>query len=77
MATEKTLSIIKPDGVEKNVIGEILARFEKAGLTIKALEMTHLDKERAGNFYNVHRERPFFGRPRRVYVLRTRRRLCA
>ena len=60
MAVEQTLSIIKPDGVEKNLIGEIYSRFEKAGLTIVAARMLHLTKEQAGEFYAVHQERPFF-----------------
>lgn len=57
---EQTLSIIKPDAVEKNHIGDIIARFEKAGLRIGAIKMVKLSKEEAGKFYNVHRERPFF-----------------
>ncbi|HEB59332.1 MAG TPA: nucleoside-diphosphate kinase [Gammaproteobacteria bacterium] len=61
MATERTLSIIKPDAVAKNVIGEIIARFEKAGLRVVAARMLHLTAEQAGEFYAVHRERPFFG----------------
>ena len=61
MATERTISIIKPDAVAKNVIGEIYARFEKAGLRIVAAKMMHLSKERAGAFYAVHKERPFYG----------------
>jgi len=61
MATERTFSIIKPDAVAKNVIGEIYARFEKAGLRIIAARMLHLSKEQAEGFYAVHRERPFFG----------------
>ena len=60
MAVEQTLSIIKPDGVEKNLIGEILRRFEAAGLAIVAARMLHLDRERAEGFYAVHRERAFF-----------------
>ena len=60
MATEQTLSIIKPDAVAKNVIGEIYSRFEKAGLKIVAAKMMHLSKERAGEFYAEHKERPFF-----------------
>jgi len=60
MAVEQTLSIIKPDGVEKNLIGEIYSRFEKAGLNIVAARMMHLTKEQAEGFYAVHRERPFF-----------------
>ena len=60
MANEKTLSIIKPDAVGKNCIGEILARFEKAGLKIVAAKMEHLSKEKAEGFYAVHKERPFF-----------------
>jgi len=60
MAVEQTLSIIKPDGVEKNLIGEIYSRFEKAGLRIVAARMLQLTKEQAEGFYAVHRERPFF-----------------
>jgi nucleoside-diphosphate kinase len=60
MAVERTLSIIKPDAVKKNVIGQILARFEKAGLRIIAARMTHLSRREAEGFYAVHRERPFF-----------------
>ena len=61
MALERTLSIIKPDAVAKNVIGEIYSRFEKAGLKIVASKMKHLSKQEAEGFYAVHRERPFFG----------------
>ncbi len=60
MAVEQTLSIIKPDGVQKNLIGEIYSRFEKAGLEIVAARMMHLTKEQAQGFYGVHKERPFF-----------------
>ena len=60
MAQERTLSIIKPDAVKKNVIGQILARFEKAGLRIVAARMTHLSRAEAEGFYAVHRQRPFF-----------------
>ncbi|MBF0110298.1 MAG: nucleoside-diphosphate kinase [Magnetococcales bacterium] len=60
MAVERTLSMIKPDGVAKNVIGEIYARFEKAGLRIVAAKMLHLTRERAGEFYEVHRGKKFF-----------------
>ncbi|MFA5530535.1 MAG: nucleoside-diphosphate kinase [Thiohalomonadaceae bacterium] len=60
MAIERTLSIIKPDAVAKNVIGEIYARFEKAGLKIVAAKMKHLSKAEAEGFYAVHKERPFF-----------------
>ena len=60
MAVEHTLSIIKPDGVEKNLIGEIYSRFEKAGLQIVAARMLQLTKEQAEGFYAVHKERPFF-----------------
>lgn len=58
--TERTLSIIKPDAVAKNVIGEIYARFEKAGLKIVAAKMLHLTRVQAEGFYAVHKERPFF-----------------
>jgi nucleoside-diphosphate kinase len=61
MALERTLSIIKPDAVAKNVIGEIYSRFEKAGLKVIAAKMKHLSRREAEGFYAVHRERPFFG----------------
>lgn len=61
MATERTLSIIKPDAVAKNAIGEIIARFEKNGLKVVAGKMLHLSKKEAEGFYAVHRERGFFG----------------
>ena len=60
MAVERTLSIIKPDAVAKNVIGQIYARFEKAGLKIIAARMAHLSRQDAEGFYAVHRGRPFF-----------------
>ena len=60
MAVEQTLSIIKPDGVQKNLIGEIYKRFEAAGLEIVAAKMKHLTERDAQGFYAVHRERPFF-----------------
>src|SRR5512147_2013360 len=60
MAVEKTLSIIKPDAVKKNAIGQIIARFEGAGLKVCAARMMHLSREQAEGFYAVHRERPFF-----------------
>jgi nucleoside-diphosphate kinase len=60
MSIEQTLSIIKPDGVQKNLIGEIHNRFEKAGLQVVAAKMMHLTKEQAEGFYSVHSERPFF-----------------
>jgi len=60
MAVERTLSIVKPDAVGKNVIGEIYSRFEKAGLKVVAAKMIHMDDEKAGGFYAEHKERPFF-----------------
>ncbi len=60
MATERTLSIIKPDAIAKNVIGEIYSRFEKAGLQIIAAKMLHLSQAQAEGFYAIHKERPFF-----------------
>lgn len=61
MSQERTISIIKPDAVAKNVIGEIYSRFEKAGLKIVAAKMMQLSEEKAGEFYAVHKERPFYG----------------
>lgn len=61
MAVERTLSIIKPDAVARNVIGQILSRFENAGLKIVAARMMWLSRQQAEGFYAVHRERPFFG----------------
>ena len=60
MALERTLSIIKPDAVKKNVIGQVLARFEAAGLRVVAARMMHLSRAEAEGFYAVHRSRPFF-----------------
>jgi len=60
MSIEQTLSIVKPDGVEKNLIGECFRRFEKAGLKIVAAKMIHMDRPQAEGFYAVHKERPFF-----------------
>ena len=60
MAVEQTLSIIKPDGVSKNLIGEIYGRFEGAGLEIVAAKMMHMTKDQAQGFYAVHKERPFY-----------------
>lgn len=58
---EKTLSIIKPDGVRKNIIGEVIKRFEANGLRVAAVKMAHLSRKEAEGFYAVHKERPFFG----------------
>ena len=60
MSVERTISIIKPDAVAKNVIGDIYNRFEKGGLRIVAARMLHLSREQAGEFYAVHKERPFY-----------------
>ncbi|HKU16368.1 MAG TPA: nucleoside-diphosphate kinase, partial [Steroidobacteraceae bacterium] len=60
MALERTLSIVKPDGVQKNVIGNVYGRFEQAGLRIIAARMMQLTQSQAEGFYAVHRERPFF-----------------
>lgn len=60
MAVERTLSIVKPDGVQKNLIGEVYRRFEQGGLQIVAAKMLHLTREQAEGFYAVHRERPFY-----------------
>ena len=60
MSVEQTLSIIKPDGVQKNLLGEIYSRFEKAGLQIVAAKMLHLTQADAEGFYAVHKERPFY-----------------
>ncbi len=61
MAIERTFSIVKPDGVQKNLIGEVYRRFEQAGLQIVAARMLHLTREQAEGFYAVHKERPFYG----------------
>ena len=61
MALEQTFSIIKPDGVRRNLVGKILSRFEEKGLRIVATKMIHMSKSQAEGFYSVHRERPFFG----------------
>jgi len=60
MAIEQTLSIIKPDAVSRNLIGRIYSRFEDAGLSIIAARMLRLDRKKAGEFYQVHRDRPFY-----------------
>jgi nucleoside-diphosphate kinase len=60
MAVERTLSIVKPDGVSRNLIGDVYARFERAGLRIIGARMMHLTRSEAEGFYAVHRERPFF-----------------
>jgi len=60
MALERTLSIVKPDGVSRNLIGDVYHRFERAGLSVVAARMMHLTRHQAEGFYAVHRERPFF-----------------
>ncbi len=60
MATEQTLSMIKPDGVKRGLVGEVIGRFEKHGLKIKAMKMLHLTLAQARVFYAVHKERPFY-----------------
>ncbi len=60
MANEQTLSMIKPDGVKRGLIGEVIGRFERAGLKIRAMKMVHLSLEQARAFYAVHKERPFY-----------------
>jgi len=60
MPRERTLSLIKPDGVARGLIGEVISRLEKAGLKIRAMKMVHLTKEQAQNFYAVHKDRPFY-----------------
>ena len=72
MAVERTLSIIKPDAVAKNVIGEIYARFEKAGLKVIAARMIHLSRNDAEGFYAVHKARPVLQGPGGVHDLRAR-----
>mgnify|MGYP001569791965 FL=1 len=57
---QRTLSIVKPDGVNKNLIGEVIRRFEKTGIRLIALKMMHITKKQAEGFYAVHRQRPFF-----------------
>lgn len=57
---ERSLSIVKPDGVSKNLIGEVVGRYEKKGLKVKAIKMLHLSKKEAEGFYIVHKERPFY-----------------
>ena len=61
MAIERTLSIVKPDGVQRNLIGEVYRRFENGGLRIVAAKMLHLTTQQAQGFYEVHRQRPFYG----------------
>ncbi len=60
MAVEKTLVLVKPDGVKRGLIGEVISRFERKGLKIKALKMVWLSREKAEEFYSVHRDKPFF-----------------
>ncbi|MBM4276206.1 MAG: nucleoside-diphosphate kinase [Deltaproteobacteria bacterium] len=62
MAIEQTLSLIKPDGVARGLIGEVIDRFERKGLKIRAMKMLHLTREQARAFYTVHKERPFYAR---------------
>jgi nucleoside-diphosphate kinase len=58
---EKTFSIVKPDGVQKNIVGQVITRYEQAGLKVMALKMLQVTKEEAAGFYIVHKERPFYG----------------
>jgi nucleoside-diphosphate kinase len=60
MSIESTLSLIKPDGVARGLVGDVIGRFEKAGLKIRAMKMLHLSKTQAQAFYAVHKERPFY-----------------
>lgn len=60
MPIERTLSIIKPDGISKNIIGEIIRRFENNGLRISAMKMLHISKSKCGKFYSVHKDKPFY-----------------
>ncbi len=60
MAVERTLVLVKPDGVKRGLIGEVISRFERKGLKIKALKMVWLDKSKAEKFYSVHKDKPFF-----------------
>ncbi|MEB3847123.1 MAG: nucleoside-diphosphate kinase [Desulfurococcales archaeon] len=60
MAVERTLVLVKPDGVKRGLIGEVISRFERKGLKIKALKMVWLDKSKAEEFYSVHKDKPFF-----------------
>jgi len=60
MSSEQTLSLLKPDGVARGLVGEVIGRFEKAGLQIRAMKMLHLTKAQALQFYEVHKERPFY-----------------
>jgi len=70
MSVERTLSIIKPDAVGKNVIGKILQRFEENNLRIVASKMIHLTQEKAEGFYDIHRDKPFFSKFSRIYDFR-------
>ena len=72
--TERTLVLVKPDGVQRLLVGRILARFEERGLKLVGLKLVHVDRALAERHYAVHREKPFFGGPRRLHHLEPARR---
>ena len=76
MALERTFSIIKPDATRRNLTGKIVAKFEEAGLRVVAQKRIHLTMDQAGEFYSVHKERPFFGELCEFYELGELKELC-